>query len=156
VIVVAAVTLTVQLRKHAPPEPARLLPGADAFSLRQPSIWIRKANGGRPFFPVAHDPEYDHFIEDTGFDFERDLDEVAFAVHYPERWPGGGSGGSAREPRFSEVFIGRFDGSKCFAYLSGRRNPSRATTRSTSYNSDLRANVPHCDSRGGYGCGDEP
>jgi hypothetical protein len=42
---------------------------------------------------------------------------VAFAVHYPERWPGGGSGGSAREPRFSEVFIGRFDGSKCFAYL---------------------------------------
>jgi peptidoglycan/LPS O-acetylase OafA/YrhL len=73
VIVVAAVTLTVQLRKHAPPEPARLLPGADAF-LYANFNWIRKANGGRPFFPVAHDPEYDHFIEDTGFDFERDLD----------------------------------------------------------------------------------
>ena len=31
VVVAAAVTLAVQLRKHAPPEPARLLPGADAF-----------------------------------------------------------------------------------------------------------------------------
>ena len=31
VVVAAAVTLIVQLRKQAPPEPARLLPGADAF-----------------------------------------------------------------------------------------------------------------------------
>ena len=29
-IVASAVVLAVQLRKHAPPEPARLLPGADA------------------------------------------------------------------------------------------------------------------------------
>ena len=31
VIIAAALTLAVQLRKHAPPEAARLLPGADAF-----------------------------------------------------------------------------------------------------------------------------
>jgi len=31
VVIAAAVTLAVQLRKHAPPEAARLLPGADAF-----------------------------------------------------------------------------------------------------------------------------
>ena len=68
-------------------------------------------------FPVAHDPEYERFIQETGFDFERDLDAVAFAVHYPEKWPGGGTGGSAPEPRFSEVFVGRFDGSRCLADL---------------------------------------
>ena len=38
-------------------------------------------------------------------------------VHYPQSWPGGGTGGAAPEPRFSEVFTGRFDGSRCLAYL---------------------------------------
>jgi len=116
VVVAAAVTLTVQLRKHAPPEPARLLPGADAFFYADFG-WIRKANSGKPFFPVSHDPDYERFIQETGFDFERDLDAVAFAMHYPENWPGGGTGGRAPEPRFSEVLIGRFDGSRCVAYL---------------------------------------
>lgn len=112
----AAVTLAVQLRKHAPPEPARLLPGADAFFYADFS-WARQLNGGKLALPAAHDPEYDQFIQETGFDFERDLDAVAFAVHYPQNWAGGGTGGSAPEPRFSEVFTGRFDGSKCLAYL---------------------------------------
>ncbi len=42
-LVAAAVTLAVQLRKHAPPEPARLLPGADGYlyvNLR----WVRTLN----------------------------------------------------------------------------------------------------------------
>src|SRR5258708_24147833 len=116
VVVAAAVTFAVQLRKNAPPEPARLLPGADGFVYADFS-WARKANGGKLLFPVAHDPEYERFIQETGFDFERDLDAVAFAIHYPQNWPGGGSGGGAPEPRFSEVFTGRFDGSKCLAYL---------------------------------------
>jgi len=68
VVVAAAVTVTVQLRKHAPPEPARLLPGADAFLYADIS-WVRKAGNGKPFFPVSHDPEYQRFIEETGFDF---------------------------------------------------------------------------------------
>jgi hypothetical protein len=121
VAVAAAVTFAVQLRKAAPPEPARLLPGADAFVYADFS-WARKANGGKPLFSgaddsVTHDPEYERFIQETGFDFERDLDAAAFAIHYPQSWPGGGTGGSAPEPRFSEVFTGRFDGSRCIAYL---------------------------------------
>ncbi len=119
VAVAAAVTLAVELRKEAPPEAARLLPAADAFVYADFG-WARKANGGKPLLPassVSHDPEYERFIQETGFDFERDLDAVAFAVHYPQNWPGGGTGGSAPEPRFSEVFTGRFDGSKCLAYL---------------------------------------
>jgi hypothetical protein len=115
VVVAAAVTLTVQLRKHAPPEPARLLPGADAF-LYANFGWVRKVND-KPLPPVFHDAEYEQFIQDTGFDFERDLDAVAFAVHYPANWPGGGTGGSEPEPRFSEVFIGKFDGQRLGAYL---------------------------------------
>jgi hypothetical protein len=116
VIVAAAVVLTVELRKSAPPEPARLLPGADGFLYANFS-WLRKAGNGKPLFPASHDPEYQRFIEETGFDYERDLESVAFAVHYPEKWAGGGTGGTAPEPRFSEVFVGRFDGSKCIAYL---------------------------------------
>lgn len=116
VIVAAAVTLTVQLRKQAPPECARLLPGADAFLYANLS-WVRKANTETGLLPVPHDPEYERFIEETGFDYERDLDSVAFAVHYPQSWPGGGTGGNAPEPRFSEVFVARFDGAKCAAYL---------------------------------------
>src|SRR5437879_4359772 len=104
-IVAAAVTLAVQLRKHAPPEAARLLPGADAF-LYLNLNWARKANGGNSLPTVSHDPEYERFIQETGFEFERDLDAAALAIHYPGSWPGGGTGGKAPEPRFSEVFMG--------------------------------------------------
>jgi hypothetical protein len=115
VIVAAAVTLAVQLRKSAPPEPARLLPGADAFLYADLS-WVHK--GASKTWPaVSHDPEYEKFIQATGFEFERDLDAVAFAMHYPANWPGGGTGGNAPEPRFSEVFIGKFDGVRLAAYL---------------------------------------
>jgi len=121
VIVAAAVTLTVELRKAAPPEPARLLPGADAFVYADFS-WVRKANAGKSLFgtspnPVSHDPDYERFIQETGFDFERDLDAVAFAIHYPQSWPGGGTGGPAPEARFSEVLTGKFDQGRCLAYL---------------------------------------
>jgi hypothetical protein len=116
VVVAAAVTVAVQLRKHAPPEPARLLPGADAF-LYVNLGWVRKLNPDSALPAVSHDPEYERFIQETGFEFERDLEAAAFAVHYPTNWPGGGTGGTAPEPRFSEVFVGKFDGAKLGAYL---------------------------------------
>lgn len=116
VIVAAALTLAVQLRKHAPPEPARLLPGADAF-LYLDLDKARKANAGHELPAVSHDPDYERFIRETGFQFERDLDEAAFAVHYPAGWPGGGTGGASVEPRFSEVFVGKFQGERVTAYL---------------------------------------
>ncbi len=114
VIVAAAVTLAVQLRKHAPPESARLLPGGDAF-LYLNLGWARKANGGNNLPAVSHDPEYERFIQQTGIEFERDLDAAAFAIHYPAKWPDGG--GSAPEPRFSEVFVGKFHSERLRAYL---------------------------------------
>ena len=116
VVVAAAVTLAVQLRKHAPPEPARLLPGGDAFFYLNLKS-ARKANSGKELPAVSHDPEYERFIRETGFQFERDLDEAAFAVHYPASWPSGGTGGSAREPRFSEVLVGKFHSERLADYL---------------------------------------
>jgi|SRR5579871_69381 len=115
VIVVAAVFLAVQLRKHAPPEAARLLPGADAF-LYADFTWLRKVSS-TSLPSVARDPEFEQFIRETGFEFERDLNSVAFAVHYPGNWPGGGTGVAAGEPRFSEVLIGKFDGERVTSYL---------------------------------------
>jgi hypothetical protein len=116
VVVAAALTVAVQLRKHAPPEAARLLPGADAF-LYLDLKTARKANQGKQLPSVTHDPEYERFIRETGFEFERDLDEAAFAVHYPASWPGGGTGGSSPDIRFSEVLVGKFQGEKVSAYL---------------------------------------
>jgi len=111
-LVAAAVALLVVLRKHAPPEPARLLPSADGFvyvNLR----WIRRANIGGQLPVVSHDPEYQQFIEATGFQFERDLEEAAFAIHYSTE----PSGKKPTQPRFSEVFIAKIQGDRLRAYL---------------------------------------
>lgn len=116
VVIAASVTLAVQLRKHAPPEPARLLPGADAFFYLDLG-WARRANSGKQLPAVSHDPEYERFIRETGFEFERDLDKAAFAIHYPAQWPGGGTGGSSPEVRFSEVLEGKFHGERLTSYL---------------------------------------
>lgn len=114
-LIVAAVALIVTLRKQAPPEPARLLPGADGFFYINLK-WIRTFNATSQLPPISRDPEYQNFVEQTGFQFERDLDQAAFAVHYPQSW-GDGTAGTASEPRFSEVFVGRIDSGRLTAYL---------------------------------------
>jgi len=114
-VIAAAVGLIVTLRKHAPPEAARLLPGADGF-LYVNLKWIRTFNATGQLGPVSREPDYQSFVEETGFQFERDLDEAAFAIHYPQSW-GDGTGGAASEPRFSEVFVGKIDSTRLTAYL---------------------------------------
>jgi len=106
-LVAAAVALAVVLRKHAPPEPARLLPGADGFAYIDLQ-WMRRAGILSDLPPVPHDPEYEQFIQATDFQFERDLDEAAIAVHYLANSP---------QPRFSEVFVGKIQGERLAAYL---------------------------------------
>jgi hypothetical protein len=114
-LTVAAVALIVTLRKHAPPEAARLLPGADGFFYINLE-WVRKFNATSQLPPVSREPEYQKFVEETGFQFERDLDKAAFAIHYPQNW-GNGTAGSASEPRFSEIFVGKIDSGRLTAYL---------------------------------------
>lgn len=113
-LVAVAVALVVVLRKHAPPEAARLLPGADGFvyvNLQR----MRRANLLGELPAVPHDPEYQQFIHDTGFQFERDLDEAAFAIHYSA---------PVLQPRFSEVFVGKIHAERLRAYLHKLSNSS--------------------------------
>lgn len=105
----AVVTVIVQLRKHAPPEAARLLPGADGF-LYVNLQWMRRADVGGHVMPVQHDPEYEQFIQATGFDFERDLAQAALAIHY-------GGPETRGETRYSEILVAHIDGDKLRAYL---------------------------------------
>src|ERR1700694_3471549 len=85
VIVAAAVTLAGPLRNHAPPEAARLLPGADAFVFGNFG-WARRANGGKLLLPVAHDPEYERFIQETGFDCGARSNAAALPHPLPAEW----------------------------------------------------------------------
>jgi hypothetical protein len=114
-LIAAVIALIVTLRKNAPPEAARLLPGADGFFYINLD-WLRKFNATSQLPPVSREPEYQKFVEETGFQFERDLDKAAFAIHYPESW-GNGTAGPVSEPRFSEVLVGKIDSGRLTAYL---------------------------------------
>lgn len=107
--VVAAIAAVVILRKHAPPEAARLLPGADGFAYVNLQ-WMRRTDVGNHTPSVQHDPDYEKFIAETGFDFERDLAQAAIAVHYA-------SPATGRETRYSEVIVARLNGNRLRDYL---------------------------------------
>lgn len=99
-------------RSSTPPLPARILPESQAIvyfnlsPLRAATHFDRK--------PVPHDADYQRFIDATGINFERDLDQAAFALdHLPDtRGPNGGLA-------FSEVFSGHFDPERLRRYLAG-------------------------------------
>ena len=114
--VMAAVAVIVELRRHAPPEPARLLPSADAFVYVNLE-WIRRFGAIKQLPPVSHDPDYQTFVQQTGIEFERYLDRAAFAIHYPATWGGITEGAKTGEPRFSEVFEGNIHRDKLLPYL---------------------------------------
>ncbi len=118
-LVAGAVALVVVLRKHAPPEAARLLPGADGF-VYVDLKWMRRINLLGELPRVHRDPEYEQFIQATGFDAERDLEEAALAIHYPPAMPGAPKSGE--EVRFSGVFVGHFQAERLSAYLKKSAN----------------------------------
>jgi hypothetical protein len=111
-LVLLLLAAAVYLRKQAPPEAARLLPESDGIVY----INLRPIRLATHFEqrPVAHDADYQKFVDATGIQFERDLDEAAFALHRmtPATGPNGAVG-------FSTVFVGRFDGKRLSNYLAG-------------------------------------
>jgi hypothetical protein len=121
--IVAAVLLllavAVFLRSKAPPEAARLLPESDGI------IYINL----RPFRAFLHKnlkpprrvPEYQEFVDATGVDWERDLDQAAIALHrMPD--PSGPNGPVA----YSLVLVGKLTGKRLNDWLSAHAN-SRET-----------------------------
>ena len=112
VVVLLLLAGAIYLRTISPPEVARLLPESDGIiyvNLRP----LRAATHIEQH-PVQHDADYQHFIDATGMDPERDLDQAAFALErMPD--PNGPNGPVA----FSEVFQGRFHARKLKKYLQG-------------------------------------
>jgi len=117
-LVAAIVTVVVQLRKIAPPEGARLLPGADAF-VYVDLQWARRATILTGLPQVQRSPDYERFVQDSGIDFERDLEQAALAVHYPP-------GGSGVAPRYSAVLTGHINAARLGTYFR-RFSPSPET-----------------------------
>ncbi|MFT4112933.1 hypothetical protein [Silvibacterium sp.] len=101
------------LRKKAPPEAARLLPESDGIIY----IDLRPLRTATRFdrHPVQHDADYQKFIDATGIQPERDLDEAAFSLHRMAN-PKGPNGPVA----FSEVFVGHFDGRRVSSWLQSQ------------------------------------
>lgn len=112
-LVLAILAAAIYLRKKAPPEAARLLPESDGIVY----LNLRPLRAATHFDqrPIARDPGYQRFVDATGFVFERDLDEAAFALHEMPN-PTGPNGLVA----FSEVFVGRFDGKKLAKYFESQ------------------------------------
>ena len=114
--VVVAIAAAVVLRKIAPPEPVRLLPEAEAYIYLNLKP-LRRAGLLEKMPPVQLDPEYDEFVKQTGFEFERDLEEAAVAVHAPS--PAGGTApNQPAESRYSEVIVAHFDAQRAREFLT--------------------------------------
>lgn len=113
-LIVAAVllllALAIFLRSKAPPEAARLLPESDGiiyFNLKA----IRTFSH-RDFKPPNRVPEYQQFVDAIGIDPERDIDQVAIALHrMPD--PNGPNGPVA----YSMVLVGKITGPRLNAWL---------------------------------------
>lgn len=108
VAVFGLLVAAVLLRVRAAPEPARLLPECNGVLYTNLKPVRAFTNLGQK--PASLAPEYRNFVEQTGFEFERDLDQIAFAMHAPQD--------AQHETRYSEVMVGRFDSAKVGDYLT--------------------------------------
>ncbi|MBV9074141.1 MAG: hypothetical protein JOZ10_10945 [Acidobacteria bacterium] len=114
----ALLIMAVVLRIRSAPEVARLLPQCEGiFYTNLKPIRAFTSFGSKP---ANWSPEYRTFVDQTGFQFERDLDEVAFAMHAPPD--------AEHETRYSEVMVGRFDSQKVSDFLT-RNARSRESYR---------------------------
>src|SRR5580658_1268188 len=109
-LVLLVLAAAIYLRFKAPPEAARLLPESDGIvyvNLRPLRALLHKN-----LKPVTRAPEYQAFIDATGIDWERDLEEAAVALHrMPD--PHGPNGPVA----YSMVLVGKLDGKALAKYL---------------------------------------
>jgi len=108
--ILAVLALAVFLRSKAPPEAARLLPEADGVlyvNLRPVHSFIKKDLKASP-----RDPDYQAFVDATGIDWEKDLDEAAIALH---RMPD--ASGPNGPVAYSMVLEGKITGPKLRQWL---------------------------------------
>jgi hypothetical protein len=129
-MIVAAVLVllgvAVFLRSKAPPEAARLLPESDGI------IYINL----QPFRALLHGkvqppqrvPDYQEFVDATGIDWERDLDQVAIGLHRMSD-PDGPNGPVA----YSMVLVGRITGKRLNNWLDAHATDRESYAGQTIY-----------------------
>ena len=115
VLIVAAIGIIFYLRRRGGSEAIRLLPETDAYVYINLKTIRRLTSFGEGAAPKP-DPEYNEFVQATGFQFERDLDEAAFAVHASDL-PARGNG---PRTRYSEIFIGTFDSERANTFFRNK------------------------------------
>ena len=129
-LIVAAVllllALAVFLRSKAPPEAARLLPESDGI------IYINlkpiRAIFHKDIKPPQRVADYQQFIDAIGIDPERDLDQVAIALHrMPD--PNGPNGPVA----YSMVLVGKITGPRLNSWLDAHATSRENYTGHTIY-----------------------
>jgi len=130
-LIVAAVllllALAIFLRSKAPPEAARLLPESDGILY----VDLRpiRAIFHHNFKPLERSPDYQQFVDATGIDWERDVDQVAIALHrMPD--PNGPNGPVA----YSMVLVGKITGQKLNAWLESQAASRENYAGHTIYN----------------------
>ena len=125
--VLALLAVAIFLRSKAPPEAARLLPEADGI------IYLNL----KPFHSFMHKdlkpprrvPEYQEFVDAIGFDWEKDLDQVAIGLHrMPD--PNGPNGPAA----YSIVLVGKLTGKKLNNWLDAQSASRDSYAGHTIYN----------------------
>ncbi len=110
-VIAGGIVTAVWLRSRAAPDAVRLLPESDAvLYVNLEPIRLLTDFGKNP--PKERDPQYEEFVRQTGFEFERDLDKAAFAIHY-----GVPLKGKPTETRYSEILQGHFDSARVSDYL---------------------------------------
>jgi len=110
-VIAGGIVTAILLRRRAAPDAVRLLPDSDAVVyINLEPIRLLTDLGKKSL--KDRDPQYQDFVNQTSFEFERDLDKAAFAIHY-----GLADSGKSPEARYSEIFQGRFDSGRVSQYL---------------------------------------
>jgi hypothetical protein len=119
--------VAVFLRSKAPPEAARLLPESDGIlyiDLRPIHAFFHKQVN-----PPERVPDYQDFVDATGVDWERDVDQVATALHrMPD--PNGPNGPVA----YSMVLVGKITGQRLNDWLQAHSTSTEPYFGHTIYN----------------------
>lgn len=105
-VVLAAVGWLLYRRSQSPPAAARLLPEGEVLVYAN-LVPVHLADLSKSK-PVQIEGDYQNFIEQTGIQIERDLDEVAMSRR---------DTADGRDTESAEVFIGRFDEQRFKSYL---------------------------------------
>jgi hypothetical protein len=124
--VLVLLAVAVFLRSKAPPEAARLLPESDGIlylNLKPVRAFMHK-----DMKPPQRVPEYQQFVDATGVDWERDVDQVAIALHRMPN-PKGPNGPVA----YSMVLVGNFTGKRLNTWLEAQATARESYAGHTVY-----------------------